>query len=98
MPAESLFEMQIANAARAVGLADRIGCLEVGKRADLMIRTDALADAQPGLNSVQEMVLIGRTKTVDTVIVDGKWPSRAACRHGSTRGPCTRRRAHPPGG
>lgn len=72
LPAESLFEMQTVNAARAVGLADRIGTLEVGKRADLVIRTDALADAQPGLNPVQEMVLIGRTKTVDTVIVDGQ--------------------------
>jgi cytosine/adenosine deaminase-related metal-dependent hydrolase len=72
LPAESLFEMQTVNAARAVGFADRIGSLEAGKRADVVIRTDALADAQPGLNPVQEMVLIGRTKTVDTVIVDGQ--------------------------
>ena len=72
LPAEAMFEMQTCAAARAIGLADRIGSLEVGKKADIVIRSRAQGESHPGLNPVQEMVLIGRTKTVDTVIVDGE--------------------------
>jgi cytosine/adenosine deaminase-related metal-dependent hydrolase len=72
LTAEAMFEMQTCAAARAAGLADRIGSLEVGKRADIVIRSQNCGESHPGLNPVQEMVLIGRTRTVDTVIVDGE--------------------------
>ena len=78
LSAEQIFEMQTRGGARAVGLEDRIGSLEPGKRADLVIRTDEVAEAQPGLDPVREIVLVSRSRSVDTVIIDGQ----VVLRHG----------------
>jgi 5-methylthioadenosine/S-adenosylhomocysteine deaminase len=72
LSSEQILEMQTRGGAEAIGLADRIGSLEAGKRADLVIRTDALPEAHPGMDPVREMVLVSRSKSVDTVIVDGQ--------------------------
>jgi 5-methylthioadenosine/S-adenosylhomocysteine deaminase len=72
IPADSIFEIQTLGGARAVGLSDRIGSLEPGKRADLVIRTDELPEANPGMEPLRELVLVSRSKSVDTVIVDGE--------------------------
>ena len=69
---EQIFEMQTRGGAKAVGLEDRIGSLEPGKRADFVIRTDDLAEAQPGFDRVRELVLVSRSKSVDTVVIDGQ--------------------------
>jgi 5-methylthioadenosine/S-adenosylhomocysteine deaminase len=71
LSAEQIFEMQTRGGARAVGLEDRIGSLEPGKRADFVIRTDRLPEAQPGVDLVRELVLVSRSKSVDTVVIDG---------------------------
>lgn len=78
LPAERILEMQTIGAARAIVLDHMIGSLEPGKRADLVIRTEDLAEAQPALSVIREMVLVSRSKSVDTVIVDG----RIVVRHG----------------
>ena len=70
--AEDVLEMATLNGARAVGLADRLGSLEVGKRADLVIRRQDLPEAWPGLDPIRSVVYSSRSKSVDTVIVDGK--------------------------
>lgn len=72
LSAERIFELQTRGGAATVGLADRIGSLEPGRRADLVIRSDDLAEAQPGYDRVREVALISRSKSVDTVIVDGE--------------------------
>lgn len=72
LSSEAIFEMQTRGGAQAVGLADRIGSLEPGKRADFVIRSDDLPEAQPGLDPVRELVLVSRSKSVDTVVVDGE--------------------------
>jgi 5-methylthioadenosine/S-adenosylhomocysteine deaminase len=51
-------------------MSDRIGSLEPGKRADIVIRTTEVAESQPGLYPIQ--TLASRGKSVDTVIVDGR--------------------------
>jgi cytosine/adenosine deaminase-related metal-dependent hydrolase len=71
LSSERLLEMQTLGGARAVGLADRIGSLEPGKRADLVIRTDDLPEAHPGIDLVRAAMLISRSKSVDTVVIDG---------------------------
>ncbi len=68
---ESILEMQTINAARVAGLADRIGSLEPGKRADLVIRSASAAESYPGVNPIHQLVLTSRAGSVDTVIVDG---------------------------
>jgi 5-methylthioadenosine/S-adenosylhomocysteine deaminase len=71
MPA-MLLEMQTVNAARAAGLADELGSLEPGKRADLVIRSAGAAETGPGVNPVHQLALTSRTGTVETVVVDGQ--------------------------
>lgn len=77
LPAENILEMVTIGAAKAVGLADRIGSLEVGKRADVVIRSQALPECLPFLAPIREMVLVSRSKSVDTVIVNGEVVVRA---------------------
>jgi 5-methylthioadenosine/S-adenosylhomocysteine deaminase len=72
LPAESILGFQTVGGARAVGMSDSIGSLEPGKRADLVVRSDQLPEARPGLAPVRELMLVSRSKSIDTVIVDGE--------------------------
>lgn len=58
--------------ARAVGMADRIGSLEVGKRADIVIHTLSRPELVPVTDMVRNLVYAAGSKSVDTVIVDGQ--------------------------
>lgn len=69
---EAVLEMQTINAARSVGLDERIGSLEAGKRADVVIRAGDAPDLQPGVNPVHQLALTGHSGNVDTVFVDGE--------------------------
>ena len=68
---EDILEMSSISAARAVGQADRIGSLEVGKKADIVIRRQ-ITESQPALDVIRNLAFVDRTKSVDTVIVDGR--------------------------
>ena len=70
--AEDVLEMATINGARAVGMADRLGSLEAGKRADLVIRRQDLPEAHPGIDPIRSVVHSSRSKSVDTVIVNGE--------------------------
>ena len=72
LSAETLFEMETRGGARAIGWADILGSLEVGKRADLVIRSHRLAEAQPNLNVVVQLVMLSQARSVDTVLCDGE--------------------------
>ena len=58
--------------AKAVGMGSRIGSLEVGKRADLVIREREAPESWPGIQPEQNAALISRTRGVATVVVDGR--------------------------
>ena len=82
LPPETILEMQTINAAKTCGMQDRIGSLEVGKRADVVIRSTKAADLRPGVNPIHQLVLTGSAGSADTVIVNGQM----VYRHGhSTR-------------
>jgi 5-methylthioadenosine/S-adenosylhomocysteine deaminase len=72
LPSEAILEMFTLGGARAIGLSDRVGSIEPGKRADIVIRTNELPDAQPNRDVVRQLVQVSRTKGVDTVLCDGE--------------------------
>jgi 5-methylthioadenosine/S-adenosylhomocysteine deaminase len=67
-----LIEMQTIAAARAAGLSDRLGSIEVGKRADIVVRSTHAAESYPAVNPVHQLALTSRAGTVDRVFVDGR--------------------------
>jgi 5-methylthioadenosine/S-adenosylhomocysteine deaminase len=69
---EDALDMMTRNGAQAVGMADRIGSLEVGKRADLVIHRNDLPEAHPGLDRIRQLVFSTRAASVAHVIVDGR--------------------------
>jgi len=69
---EDALAMLTISGAKAIGLHDQIGSLEVGKRADIVLRSPDTAEAQPALDEVQSLVLSQGPKSVDTVLVDGR--------------------------
>lgn len=69
--AEDGLEMATIAGARACGLEDRIGSLEVGKRADIVIHTLKRPELLPLTDLVRNLMYSARSKSVDTVIVDG---------------------------
>lgn len=69
---ETIIEMATISSAKALGIGDKVGSLEIGKRADIVIRTLDLPEAHPNLNPIRNMVLVSRGKSVNTVLVDGK--------------------------
>ena len=60
------------DAARALGLEQEVGSIEVGKKADLQIIDMRRLGLTPVNDPVATLVYHGHAKDVDTVIVDGK--------------------------
>ncbi len=68
--------MATVDGARACGLDDRIGTLEVGKQADvLMLRADT-PNLAPVSDPVGAVVHAAGTHNVDSVMVGGRWVKR----------------------
>lgn len=77
LPAEVALEMATINGAKAAGLENEIGSLEVGKKADLMLldlRKPHLTPLlrKPKLSVVSLLVYSAVGSDVDTTIVDGR--------------------------
>jgi 5-methylthioadenosine/S-adenosylhomocysteine deaminase len=73
MPASTVLEMATLGGARALGLEDQIGSLEVGKRADIIVISgDGLhLSPQTSGDPVSALVYSHRATDVETVIIDG---------------------------
>ena len=67
---ETILEMLCINAARSAGLGAITGSLEVGKRADLVVKDPSAPEAYPGANPLQQAVLTCRGR-VRAVVVNG---------------------------
>jgi len=72
VPATSALEMATINGATALGLQDKIGSIEVGKKADLILVDIKKPHLTPIHNVVSHLVYSAVGSDVDTVIVDGK--------------------------
>ena len=72
LPARDVLRMATIDGARVLGLDDRIGSLEVGKAADLVVvRTDGVHVA-PALDPVGTLVYATQARDVEHVFVGGQ--------------------------
>jgi 5-methylthioadenosine/S-adenosylhomocysteine deaminase len=72
VPAAEAFSMGTLGGARALGMADQIGSLEVGKRADLIVVDLSQPHMRPINNLLNNLVYCASAASdVETVIVDG---------------------------
>jgi cytosine/adenosine deaminase-related metal-dependent hydrolase len=72
VPAETVLEMATINGARALGLEQEIGSIEVGKKADLVAITLDRLHTTPSYNPVSTLVYAAMGGEVEMVMVDGK--------------------------
>jgi 5-methylthioadenosine/S-adenosylhomocysteine deaminase len=72
LPAEKVLRMATVEGARALGLGNIIGSLEVGKKADLILVNMEKPHLTPTHDVYANLVYSARGSDVDTVIVDGK--------------------------
>jgi 5-methylthioadenosine/S-adenosylhomocysteine deaminase len=71
-PAEKAYEMATIGGAKAIGLQDEIGSLEVGKRADAVLHDTDRPEWRPLLNVINQLVWSADGRGVHTVVVDGR--------------------------
>ena len=72
LPARAVLEMATIEGARALGMAEQIGSLEAGKRADLIIVSMEGARQTPMYDPMSHLVYVARGHDVTTTIVNGK--------------------------
>jgi cytosine/adenosine deaminase-related metal-dependent hydrolase len=70
--AEDGIEMATLGGARATGMLDRIGSIEAGKLADIVIHTLDRPELVPVTDMVRGLFYASRSKSVQTVIINGK--------------------------
>ena len=69
---ETVLDMATRHGARALGLEEEVGSIEVGKRADLVVHTLNRPEAYPRFQDpVDSLVYFRGSSTVDTVFVEG---------------------------
>ena len=72
LPAKDALAMATIEGARALGMSDRVGSLEQGKRADLIVVSMAGARQTPMYDPISHLVYVARGEDVRTSIVNGK--------------------------
>lgn len=72
MPPEHAIEMATLNGARGVGLAHRIGSIEVGKEADFVVFDATQPEWQPMYNPVSNLVYSATGSSVKDVFIAGE--------------------------
>lgn len=70
--AYQVLEMATINGAKGAGMADRIGSLEVGKKADFVLHDRDRPEWRPLLNAVNQLVYSADGRGVHSVWVDGR--------------------------
>ena len=71
--AYDMIKMATIGSARAIGWADEIGSLEVGKKADLIVVSTDSPAMTPSLANINNLVFSSCGRDVDTVMIDGRF-------------------------
>lgn len=72
LPSGKVLEMMTIDAARALGMADQIGSLEAGKKADIIAVNLRTARMSPRMMLPQRLVFVGSGLDVEFMMVDGR--------------------------
>lgn len=72
LPALTALRMATINGAKALGLGDQIGSIEIGKRADLVLLNLNSLHTVPRFDLISSVVYAAETSNVETVIIDGQ--------------------------
>src|SRR5262249_45896366 len=72
LPALTALRMATVHGAKALGLADQIGSIEVGKRADLQLINLNRLHTTPRPDPVLTIVYASEASDVETVVIDGR--------------------------
>lgn len=72
LPALTALRMATINGAKAMGLGEVIGSIEVGKRADLVLLNLNSVHTTPQPDIISTIVYAAETSNVETVIIDGQ--------------------------
>jgi 5-methylthioadenosine/S-adenosylhomocysteine deaminase len=72
LPALTALRMATINGARAMGLGDQIGSIEIGKRADLQLVNLDRLHTTPHPDPVSALIYAAEAGDVETVIIDGQ--------------------------
>lgn len=72
MRAETVLEMATINGAKALGLQQELGSIEVGKKADVILLSLRKPHLTPALNPVSNLVYSAEGSDVQTVIINGE--------------------------
>ena len=73
---EDVVEWATMGSARALGMDDRIGSLEIGKKADLFMVDMRRAHLVPTMRIVSSWIHNGQPGDIESVMVDGEWVMR----------------------
>jgi 5-methylthioadenosine/S-adenosylhomocysteine deaminase len=71
-PAAAVLEMATLGGARALGMEDRLGSLEVGKRADLVVVSRDAPRLHPMYDAVSHLVYVAKGADVRDVVIEGR--------------------------
>ena len=71
-PAPAVLEMATLGGARALGMEDRLGSLETGKRADLVVVSVAAPRMHPLYDPVSHLVYVAKGSDVSDVVIEGR--------------------------
>lgn len=71
-PARAVLHMATRGGAKALHMEDRIGSLEAGKRADVVVLSLSGPNAMPLFDPFSHLVYSAQAGAVDTVVVEGR--------------------------
>jgi 5-methylthioadenosine/S-adenosylhomocysteine deaminase len=72
MPAKTVFRMATIGGAKALGIDDRVGSLEVGKLADVVLVDARAPELTPMYDVYSDLVYAAKGGNVSTVVVNGR--------------------------
>ena len=76
LPADQVLRMATCDGARALGLGDELGPIEVGKAADLVVIDPATANMCPAADLASALVTSMKSENVESVMCEGEWLMR----------------------